>query len=58
MSFAEAGIACCTLLLAACLAKTRLPNEGSPPALTLDDMRAVSPALAHHATRRVAGFLG
>ncbi|WP_455929559.1 carboxymuconolactone decarboxylase family protein [Pseudomonas fluorescens] len=56
MSFAKAGIACFTLLLAAC-STSRMPAEGSPPVPTLDDMRAVSPALAHNTESTLLGEL-
>ncbi|MFK3971485.1 carboxymuconolactone decarboxylase family protein [Pseudomonas sp. NPDC087358] len=55
MSFAKAGLACFTLLLAACSAASRMSTEGSPPVPTLDDMRAVSPALAHNTESTLSG---
>ncbi|MFF7709129.1 carboxymuconolactone decarboxylase family protein [Pseudomonas sp. NPDC007930] len=54
MSLAKAGIACFTLLLAAC-STSRAPDESSPPVPTLDDMRAVSPALAHNTESTLLG---
>lgn len=50
MSLVKPGITCLTLLLAACTATHR-----SPAAPTLDDMRAVSPALAHNTETTLLG---
>lgn len=55
MSFAKAGIACVTVLLAACSTASRMSSQGSPPVPTLDDMRAVSPALAHNTDSTLLG---
>lgn len=54
MSFEKAGIACFTLLLAACSTTRRVPSEAAPVP-TLDDMRAVSPALAHNTQSTLLG---
>ena len=55
MSFAKAGIACVTVLLAACSTASRMSSQGSPPVPTLDDLRAVSPALAHNTESTLLG---
>jgi 4-carboxymuconolactone decarboxylase len=55
MNFAKAGIACLTVLLAACSATSRTSTEQSPEAPTLDDMWAVSPALARNTESTLLG---
>ncbi|MEX6664795.1 carboxymuconolactone decarboxylase family protein [Pseudomonas sp. W2-17] len=54
MSFAKAGIACFSLMLAACSTTSRVSSEAAPVP-TLDDMRAVSPALAHNTQSTLLG---
>lgn len=55
MKFAKAGIACSTLLLAACSPTSHMTTDSLTPVPTLDDMRAVSPALAHYTESTLLG---
>jgi 4-carboxymuconolactone decarboxylase len=55
MSWAKAGVACLTLLLAACSTTDSMSTHRSPAVPTLDDMRAVSPALAHNTETTLLG---
>jgi 4-carboxymuconolactone decarboxylase len=55
VKFAKAGIACSTLLLAACSPTSHMTTDSLTPVPTLDDMRAVSPALAHNTESTLLG---
>lgn len=57
MSWAKAGVACLTLplLLAACSTNDPMSANRSPAVPTLEDMRAVSPALAHNTETTLLG---
>jgi 4-carboxymuconolactone decarboxylase len=56
MKFLKAGLASFSLLLAACASTERPPTQTGLPAVpTLDDIRAVSPALAHNTESMLLG---
>lgn len=55
MSWAKAGVACLTLLLVACSTKDPMSAHRSPAVPTPEDMRAVSPALAHNTETTLLG---
>lgn len=55
MKWAKAGLASLSLLLAACSNHTPGDSAQVPPVPSLDDMRAVSPALAHNTESMLLG---
>jgi 4-carboxymuconolactone decarboxylase len=55
VSLRKAGLACLTLLIGACSTPDRTTTASVPLVPTLDDMRAVSPALAHNTESTLVG---